>query len=108
MRILRVSISILLLVLMTFTAVPKEVIHGLYGHEDTIEQEYLTKAPMHIEPVHHHCEMLTFTAFPFLGTYLSADHPLTGFRLPKYDRHFHSCPDKDRYNLSRFRAPPVA
>lgn|GEM_PF-4514341 len=93
---------------MSFSVMPKEFIHDLYDHSDTIEDASCLKGILHVECIHHHCEMLNYAAFPFDG--VANETPLNNLpvvvsQLHDADYGFVSTP---RYNLSRFRAPPIA
>ena len=108
MRALRTYFSVILLAVISFSITPKEFIHDLYDHSDTVENEYCLKGVLHVEGIHHHCEMLNYAAFPFEGNV--GDTPLNN--LPVVVSQFHPADygfvKRDRFNLSRFRAPPIA
>jgi len=87
---------------------PKEFIHDLYGHNDTMEDEYCLHGILHIEKIHHHCDMLNYAAFPFeenAGLVSLQPCPVLESIISKKDYGFVS---RTLYNLSRFRAPPIA
>jgi hypothetical protein len=108
MRVLRTYFSVILLAVISFSITPKEFIHDLYDHSDTIENEYCLKGILHVESIHHHCEMLNYAAFPFdgvAGEILFNDLPHVALQMSQVDYGFVKL---DRFNLSRFRAPPKA
>jgi len=108
MRALRTYFSVILLAVLSFAIVPKEFIHDLYDHSDTIEDQYCLHGILHIEGTHHHCEMLGYAAFPFEG--IASEIPFNN--LPVFGSQpelvNYSFVNLDRFNLSRFRAPPIA
>lgn len=57
-------ISLLLLLIVSLFIVPVELIHDLYGHEDTVCLPHLGKT---IENKHHHCDILTYHAPVFIA-----------------------------------------
>ena len=108
MRILRTYFSVILLAVICFSITPKEFIHDLYDHSDTIEDQYCLHGILHIEGAHHHCEMLSYAAFPFEGVgndILFNNLPALVPQLHQADYGFVKI---NRFNLSRFRAPPIA
>ena len=108
MRTIRTYLSIILLAVIFFSVMPKEFIHNLYGHTDTIEDEYCLHGILHIENTHHHCEMLNYAAFPFeenASAILFQPVPFSESLISQNDYGFVS---RTLYNLSRFRAPPIA
>ena len=108
MRKLRVYFSMVLLALMSFSVVPKEFIHDLYDHSDTVEDISCLKGILHVECIHHHCEMLNYAAFPFEGT--AGEAPLNNLSVVVSQLHEvdYGFVKLERFNLSRFRAPPIA
>ncbi|MGA3013452.1 MAG: hypothetical protein ABSD71_05400 [Bacteroidales bacterium] len=58
-------ISILLLVCFLPIVTPKEFVHDLFGHEDTIDHYH---SDVTIEKVHKHCEILQITFSSFLSS----------------------------------------
>jgi len=107
MQILRKYIGIVLLALMSFSVMPKEFIHDLYGHEDTIDGECCRKGIIHVEKVHQHCEMLVYAAFPYIGAISYIAEKDVHFIVKKQLIADYAAFNEDLYNLSRFRAPPV-
>ncbi len=108
MRKLRIYFSIVLLALMSFSVVPKEFIHDLYDHSDTVEDVSCLKGILNVEGIHHHCEMLNYAAFPFdgaVGETALSNLPVVVSQLHEVNYGFVKL---DRFNLSRFRAPPIA
>ncbi len=47
---------------------PTELIHELIHHDDTCDVMTHDKASHHVGELHQHCEMLQFSAPPFLNT----------------------------------------
>ena len=101
-RNLKKHIAIFFLVLISLLIVPKEFIHSLTGHEDTICFWHNGKT---LEKPHHHCGILNFNAPLFLVA--------SSFQLPVSSLHFqlhflndYSCCFSDFINLSYLRAPP--
>ena len=93
---------------MSFSIVPKEFIHDLYDHEDSIEKACCLNGSLHVEEAHHHCEMLTYAAFPFLDAILQIAVKNISVPAPELVTSVFDSMSQDRYNLSRFRAPPAA
>lgn len=58
-------ISILLLVCFLPIVTPKEFIHDLFGHEDTIDHYH---SDITIEKIHKHCSILQVTFSSFLSS----------------------------------------
>ena len=108
MRVIRTYLSVVLLAILSFSIVPKEFIHDLYDHSDTIEDQYCLHGILHVESIHRHCEMLNYAAFPFEG--ISSEIPFNNLPLfvPKFQEVNYGFVNLDRFNLSRFRAPPIA
>ncbi len=108
MRITRAYFSAILLAIICFSITPKEFIHDLYDHSDTIENEYCLKGILHVEAIHHHCEMLNYSAFPFDGNI--GNTLLNNLRVAVSQPRIadYGFIKLDRFNLSRFRAPPIA
>jgi hypothetical protein len=108
MRILRTYFSVVLLAVICFSITPKEFIHDLYDHSDTIENDYCLKGILHVEVVHHHCEMLNYAAFPFDGTIENA--PLNNLWVAVSQPLIidYAFVKLDRFNLSPLRGPPIA
>ncbi len=59
-------ISILLLVVILWTILPKELFHFFHDHEDEIAHVELTCHDKHFEKKHEHCPSLKFVTSPFL------------------------------------------
>jgi len=105
---IRTYLSIVLLAMISFSIMPKEFIHDLYGHTDTMEDEYCLHGILHIEKVHHHCEMLNYAAFPFEENASAISFqptPLVESIINPTDYGF---VNRSLFNISRFRAPPIA
>jgi hypothetical protein len=108
MSVIRTYFSIILLAIVSFSIVPKEFIHELYGHNDSIENEYSLKGVLHFESVHHHCEMLNYAAFPYIDASLQLQFLSVPLYFIKPVTKLYGFVKLDRYNLAQFRAPPVA
>jgi hypothetical protein len=61
---LKKNISFFLLLIVSLFIVPVELIHDLYGHEDTICFPHSNTT---IEKKHHHCDILKYVAPYFIA-----------------------------------------
>ena|SRR5665213_4270520 len=108
MRLIRTYFSVILLAVISFSILPKEFIHELYDHHDTIESENSLKGLLHLEAIHHHCEMLTYSAFPYLDAAIKSQlQSIPVYFVKPVDKEY-GFVKLDRFNLSKFRAPPIA
>lgn len=96
-------IAIIFLFLISLLIIPKEYIHALSGHEDTICYFHNNKI---LEKQHHHCAILNFNA-PLYLTAFKSQVPVVS-KLQRFcfinDYSFYFI---DLTNLSSLRAPPT-
>lgn len=62
-RILHIICSLWLAVLLIFGTTPKEAVHLLAGHQDTVHIKHSSTS--YLEKVHHHCAFLELALSPF-------------------------------------------
>jgi len=99
---IRKYVSVLFLFLISLLIVPKEYIHDLAGHEDTLCFFHNGKI---VEKPHHHCAILNFNA----PLYISASSSQQPAKAVKFENIFladYSFILSDLSNLSDLRAPP--
>ena len=108
MRAIRTYFSVILLAVISFAITPKEFIHDLYDHTDTVEDQYCLHGILHVDGTHHHCEMLSYAAFPFEGNTGEISFNNLPVIVSRHVIQDYGFVQSLRYNLSRFRAPPIA
>lgn len=73
------NISLFLLLIVSLFIVPVELIHDLYGHEDTVCLPHTGKT---IESKHHHCDILKYHAPSFIeNSIIKYSDKLFGFTI---------------------------
>ena len=101
---IRKYLAVLFLSLISLFIVPKEYIHELSGHEDTLCFSHHNNI---LEKSHHHCSILNFNAPQFvtaISCHLLADNvQLHIFFIDDYNFNY-----QDLTNLSSLRAPPYS
>ena len=101
---IRKYVAIFFLLVISLFIVPKEYIHALSGHEDTICYFHNNTT---IEKHHHHCAILNFTA----PLYISVASNQLLVKVVKFENVFlndYSFLLIDLSNLSDLRAPPLS
>ncbi|MGA2822857.1 MAG: hypothetical protein ABSE72_04960 [Bacteroidales bacterium] len=96
-------ISILLLVCFLPVVTPKEFIHDLFGHEDTLDHYH---SDITIEKIHKHCSIFQISFSIFISSLKSF------FPKKEIDNCAYSFPQQTyipglSVNLSFLRAPPL-
>ena len=77
MKIFTRHIAFLLLLVSAFFIVPKEVIHELGCHGDTIDIPHSHTTGIAVETVHHHCDVLQLFFSPFDDSVFAYEFKLT-------------------------------
>ncbi len=65
MQLLKKYIAFLLLLISTLFVVPKELLHELTCHEDTVDTHCTQTDGLAISTAHHHCDVLQVFVPPF-------------------------------------------
>ena len=102
LRSIKKHIAILFLVLISLLIVPKEFIHSLAGHEDTVCFWHNGKT---LDKHHHHCAILNFNAPPYVET-SGTNLEVSSFNFYIHSLNDYTCYFNDFTNLSYLRAPP--
>ena len=65
-RVFHIVFASWLSLLLLFGLTPKDALHLLIGHHDTVHTIHDHSDELVLEPEHHHCEFLNFWLLPFV------------------------------------------